>query len=75
MKEKVQLPEEVFFVINPEGKSFQDSVSSHQHLCKREFLQTWFSGWEITLTDYECDTLWKAFERRGFRLISVKLPK
>lgn len=70
-----ELPKSVFYVLNPEGKAFEDSVSYRADICRMEFVKAWFSGWTIIPTGYEADVIFKMFERRGFKIMEVKLPK
>lgn len=71
----MELPKSVYYVLNPEGKAFEDSVSYSRDICMVEFVATWFGSWGIKPTLYEAQTVFKMFERVGFKLIEVKLPK
>jgi hypothetical protein len=74
-KFNMELPKSVFYVLNPEGKAFEDSVSYNREICQLEFVKSWFSGWGIHPTGYEANTIFKMFERKGFKIMEVKLPK
>lgn len=66
------LPKRIFFVLNPEGKPFNDSVSTEKHLCKMKFVDSWFGGnWGIHSTLIEADTIFNMFQRVGFKIIEV----
>lgn len=69
------LPKNVYFVMNPEGKAFSDSVNYEKHLCKMQFVSSWFGSWNIHPTLTEADTVFTMFERKGFKIIEVPLPK
>jgi hypothetical protein len=72
---ETELPKSVFFVLNPEGRAFDDSVSYRADLCRSEFVKSWFAGWKgMYATSYEADVVFKMFERAGFKLIEVPLP-
>jgi hypothetical protein len=71
----MELPKSVFYVLNPEKKAFEDSVSYNREICQLEFVKSWFSGWGIQPTGYEANTIFKMFERNGFKIMEVKLPK
>ena len=69
------LPKSVFFVLNPEGKAFNDSVSYERHICEIEFVRSWFSGWNISVGMYEAGVVFKMFEKAGFKIGEIPLPK
>jgi len=69
-----QLPKSVFFVMNPEGKVFNDSVRTEKHICKMCFVDSWFSSWGIKSTMIEADSIFRMFERVGFQIIEVQIP-
>jgi hypothetical protein len=68
------LPKKVYFVLNPEGKVFQDSVREQKHLCKIDFVKSWFNSWGIHPNLGEADTVFGMFERVGFKIIDITLP-
>lgn len=70
----MKLPKSVFFVLNPEGKAFSDSVNYEKHLCKIEFVRSWFSSWNIHPDLYEADVVFRMFEKRGFTIVEIPLP-
>lgn len=67
------LPKKIYFVMNPEGKVFQDSVREQKHLCKIDFVNSWFGSWDIKCTMTEADTVFGMFERKGFKIIDIEL--
>ena len=69
------LPKNVYFVMNPEGKAFSDSVNYQRHLCKMQFVASWFGSWNIHPDLNEADTVFAMFERKGFKIIKVPLPQ
>lgn len=68
------LPKKVYFVMNPEGNVFQDSVREQKHLCKIDFVASWFNSWGIRPTMTEADTVFGMFERVGFKIIDIDVP-
>lgn len=64
----------IFLVMNPEGKIFQDSVHYEKHLCKMQFVNSWFGSWDIHANLIEADTVFAMFERKGFKIIEVEIP-
>ena len=69
------LPKKVYFVMNPEGKIFQDSVREHKHICKMAFVDSWFGSWGISSTLTEADTVFGMMEKKGFKIIEIELPQ
>lgn len=69
------LPKKVYFVMNPDGQVFQDSVREQKHLCKIDFVQSWFGSWNLKCNLIEADTVFNMFERVGFKIIEIELPK
>jgi len=65
----------VYFIQNPEGRIFQDSVSYDKQICIRQFVNSWWDMWKVKASDYACDIIWKQFEASGFRLYEVELPE
>lgn len=73
-EEQIILPKKVYFVLNPEGKAFNDSVNYEKHLCKMQFVASWFGSWDIHPNIIEADTVFGMFERKGFKIVEVELP-
>lgn len=71
----MELPKSIFFVLNPEGRAFDDSVAYRRDLCEITFVKSWFSGWGIHPNNYESSVVFKMFERVGFKIIEIPIPK
>jgi hypothetical protein len=70
------LPKKVYFIMNPDGKVFQDSVREQKHLCKIDFVASWFCTWPgMKPNMIEADNIFNIFERGGFKIIEIELPK
>lgn len=62
--------------MNPEGKVFSDSVRHEKHICKIDFVKSWLCTWPGMVPNMiESDTIFRIFERGGFKIIEIEIPR
>lgn len=67
----------IYFIVNPEGKTFEETADFNEEKCKQKFVQQWVLGstWNFQMDSYELGVIWGVFGKRGFKCLSVNMPE
>ena len=63
---------QLYFIVNPDGKIERESGRLNENQCKNDFVQSWLST--IPLDPHTCWNVWGCFKRAGYKCEFVEIP-
>lgn len=68
--------DKIYVIVNPDGKIIEDTVRNTHDSCRNDLVRDWTVP---IIRDYidnhVCWQLWSCFEKAGFSIQEIKLPK
>lgn len=65
---------EVFVIVDADGKIWSDSVNTNERSCKINFARQWFAFLK-NVNDYDALNVWRVFESNGWKVKSLSIQQ